>query len=182
MDCGPEIRTDRLILRRWRDEDREPFTLMNSDPQVVAFFPNALSRDESDAMASRIAEHFERHGFGYWALEVVGGESFIGMAGLAIAEFEAPFTPAVETGWRLARAQWGNGYATEAAAAALRYGFECLGLHEIVSFTVPDNVQSRRVMERLGMTHNATDDFDNPRLPVGHPLRRNVLYRGKRPA
>lgn len=176
MEFGPIIRTERLVLHRWRAEDLQPFAAMNADPAVVEFLPSALTRDESDAMVRRVEAHFDAHGFGFWAVSTAEQE-FVGLVGLAVVSFEAPFTPAVEVGWRLAKSQWGKGYATEAGRAAVDYGFEQLGLEEIVSFTVPANVRSRAVMERLGMTHHAGDDFDHPRLPVGHPLRRHVLYR-----
>jgi len=171
------IRTERLVLRRWRAEDLRPFAELNADPAVMEFLPGLLSRDESDEMVGRIERHFDDHGFGFWAVETVEGNEFVGLVGLAVVGFEAPFTPAVEVGWRLARGVWGRGYATEAAGAALDHGFESLGLDEIVSFTVPSNSRSRAVMERLGMTHDARDDFDHPKLPEGHPLKRHVLYR-----
>ncbi len=174
------IRTERLILRPWRAEDLEPFAALNADPDVMEFLPGALTRTQSDALVRRVERHFAEHGFGFWTVTTIDQQEFVGLTGLAIVGFEAPFTPAVEVGWRLARAQWGNGYATEAATAALEYGFERLGLEEIVSFTVPDNVRSRAVMERLGMTHDPSDDFDHPKLAVGHPLRRHVLYRARK--
>lgn len=171
-----ELRTERLLLRRWRDEDREPFAALNADPAVMEHFPDPLVREESDALAARIEREFERHGFGLWALELRGG-GFIGFAGLAVPPFEAHFTPAVEVGWRLARSAWGNGYATEAGRAALAFGFERLGLAEIVSMTAVGNARSRAVMERLGMTRDPADDFEIPTLPPGDPLRAHVLYR-----
>jgi RimJ/RimL family protein N-acetyltransferase len=172
-----ELRTERLLLRRWRPADLEPFAAMNADPQVMEHFPAPLSREESDAAAARIAAHFERHGFGLWAVEASSGAPFAGFIGLAIPRFEAHFTPCVEIGWRLAADHWGRGYATEGARAALAFGFESLRLEEIVSYTVPANLRSRRVMEKLGMTHDPSEDFDHPLLPEGHPLRRHVLYR-----
>jgi ribosomal-protein-alanine N-acetyltransferase len=144
-------------------------------------FQAPLTRAESDAMVDRIEAAFESNGFGLWAVEVVGGAPFIGFVGLAVPTFEAHFTPAVEVGWRLAQEHWGRGYATEAAHAALEFGFASVGLDEIVSFTVPANIRSRAVMERLGMTHDEKDDFDHPRIPPGHPLRRHVLYRLQSP-
>jgi RimJ/RimL family protein N-acetyltransferase len=150
---------------------------MSSDPEVMEHFPDVLSREESDGLAERIEAHFVRHGFGPWAVEVPGVAAFIGYVGLMVPRFEAPFTPCVEIGWRLARAYWGRGYATEAARAALAFGFDELHLDEIVSFTVPGNARSRRVMERLGMTHDPRDDFEHPSLAEGHPLRTHVLYR-----
>ena len=177
-----ELRTERLLLRRWRDDDRAPFAALNADPRVVEFLPGPLSRADSDALVARVEAHFAVRGFGLWAVEVPAAIPFAGFVGLAVPAFEAVFTPCVEVGWRLGPACWGRGYATEAARAALEFGFARLGLAEIVSFTVPANARSRRVMERLGMTHDPADDFDHPALPAGHPLRRHVLYRAARVA
>jgi RimJ/RimL family protein N-acetyltransferase len=171
------LSTERLLLRLWRADDREPFASLNADPRVMEFFPSVLSRFESDALAERIAAHIETHGWGLWAVEVPGATSFAGYVGLAAPSFTAPFTPCVEIGWRLAREHWGRGYAIEGARAALAFGFAALKLKVIVSFTVPANVRSRRVMEGLGMMRDPADDFDHPGLPVEHPLRRHVLYR-----
>jgi RimJ/RimL family protein N-acetyltransferase len=171
------LRTSRLLLRDWRDEDLPPFAALNADSQVMEFFPRPLDRTESDALAARIRNQFARSGFGLWAVEVCGVAPFIGFVGLSVPSFEAHFTPCVEIGWRLAREFWGRGYATEAARAALDFGFHRLELEEIVSFTVPANRRSRSVMERLGMTHSPDDDFENPRIPQGHPLRHHLLYR-----
>ena len=175
--AGPELRTERLTLRRWRDADRAPFAQMNADPRVMEFFPAPLSREESDALITRIEAGFDRHGFGLWALEVRETGQLIGFTGLAPPEFEAHFTPAVEVGWRLAAPAWGRGYATEAARAAITFGFERAGLEEIVSMTSALNERSRAVMQRLGMSRDPADDFDHPGIPAGHPLRRHVLYR-----
>jgi RimJ/RimL family protein N-acetyltransferase len=174
-----DLRTQRLILRRWRDDDRLPFARMNADTDVMAHFPAPLSREESDQLFDRIQDHFEARGFGPWALEIPGVAPFAGFVGLSVPRFEAPFTPCVEIGWRLARAHWGRGYATEAALASLACGFDQLRLDEVVSFTVPANLRSRKVMESIGMSHDERDDFDHPSLPEGHPLRRHVLYRAK---
>jgi RimJ/RimL family protein N-acetyltransferase len=170
------IETERLLLRGWRDEDREPFARMNADPRVMEFFPAALTPEETAAMMERVRAHFARHGFGWWAAEMKETGAFIGFIGLAVPYFEAHFTPCVEIGWRLAAEHWGRGLATEGARAMLRYGFDELGLREIVSFTTVGNVRSRRVMEKLGMTHDPANDFDHPRIAEGHPLRRHVLY------
>jgi len=143
----------------------------------VEHLPAALTREASDALAARIEAHFREHGFGLWAVEVRGVAPFAGFAGLSIPGFEAHFTPCVEIGWSLAAPFWGHGYASEAARAALAFGFEDLALAEIASFTVPGNSRSRRVMQRIGMRHDPADDFDHPGLPEGHPLRRHVLYR-----
>jgi len=144
--------------------------------------PKCLTREESDAMAARIREGLARCGFGWWAVEVFGVSEFIGFTGLSVPSYEAHFTPCVEIGWRLARKFWGSGYANEAARLALDYGFQVVGLEEIVSFTFVGNLRSRRVMERLGMTYSAGDDFEHPRLAPGHRLRPHVLYRVKRKA
>jgi len=153
---------------------------MNADPRVMEFLPSLLSPAESDELFNRIQAHFDRHGFGPFAVEMQETRAFIGFVGAFVPEFEAHFTPAVEIGWRLAFESWGQGLATEGARAVVDYAFNELGLSGLVSFTVPANLRSRRVMERLGMTHDPRDDFDHPRLPEGHPLRRHVLYRIKR--
>jgi RimJ/RimL family protein N-acetyltransferase len=172
-----ELRTERLLLRQWREADLEPFAALNADPETMRYFPALPSREESDALVARARAQIEEEGWGLWAVEVEGGSSFVGFVGLARPSFEEHFTPAVEVGWRLAREYWGRGYATEAGRAALGYGFEDLGLDEIVSFTSERNEPSWRVMERLGMSHDPADDFEHPRVPLGHPLRPHVLYR-----
>jgi RimJ/RimL family protein N-acetyltransferase len=172
-----ELHTPRLLLRRWRQADREPFATLNADPVVMEHFPAPLHREESDALVDRIESGFEERGWGLWAVEVPGAAAFVGFVGLNPATFDAPFTPAVEVGWRLAREHWGHGYATEGARAALRFGFDELAVDEIVSFTTHGNTRSRRVMERLGMRRDPADDFDNPNVPPGDPLRLHVLYR-----
>lgn len=171
------METRRLILRSWRETDKAPFAALNADPQVMLHFPDILTRAESDTLADRIASHITVHGWGFWAVEVAGSRRFIGYTGLGRPGFDAPFGATIEVGWRLSRSAWGRGYATEAARAAVAYGFSALGLDEIVSFTVPGNWRSRAVMERLGMVHDPADDFDHPLIARGHPLRRHVLYR-----
>ena len=171
------LRTDRLLLRPWRPADRQPFAQMNADPDVMEFFVAPLTREESDAFVDRIERGFAEHGFGLWAVEEISTGEFIGFAGLLHQTFEAPFTPAFEVGYRLARHAWGHGYATEAAREAVRFGFEQAGLLEIVSMTAVGNVRSRAVMHKLGMTHDFGDDFDHPRVPDGHALKRHVLHR-----
>jgi ribosomal-protein-alanine N-acetyltransferase len=171
------LETPRLLLRRWRDEDRPPFAAVNADPLVMEHFPAALSRAESDALVDRIEAGFDERGWGLWAADVRESGAFIGFVGLNPATFAAPFTPAVEVGWRLAREHWGHGYATEGAGAALDFGFDKLALGEIVSFTTHANTRSRRVMERLGMQRDPADDFENPNVPEGSPIRPHVLYR-----
>lgn len=194
---APIIRTERLVLRAWRDEDRDPYADLNADPVVMAHFPAPLTRDQSDGHVAAIGRHFAERGFGLWAVEVVGGAPFVGFVGLSVPAWEGPFTPAVEVGWRLAREAWGRGYATEGALAALWFGFDeilrvddrfvtraaagpAVGerLGEVVSFTTPGNVRSRRVMEAIGMARDPADDFDHPNLAAAAPhLRRFVLYR-----
>jgi RimJ/RimL family protein N-acetyltransferase len=173
----PELRTERLRLRRWRPSDRDGFAALNADPVVMEHFLSTQDRAHSDAFADRIDAHFAGHGWGLWAVELVDTGEFAGFTGLWIPGFEAHFTPAVEIGWRLARAHWGRGVATEAARAAVADGFERLGLDGIVSFTSTGNARSRRVMEKAGLRHDPGGDFDHPSMPVGHRLRRHVLYR-----
>jgi len=172
---GVEIETPRLWLRRWRPEDLDPFAAMNADPEVMEHFPSPLSREETIGFVGRLEKHFEQHGYGPWAVELPGQAPFVGFIGLGVPPFDASFMPCVEIGWRLARPWWGQGFATEGARAALAYGFERLGLSEIVSFTVPHNVRSHRVMEKLGFRYS--EDFEHPRIEPGHLLRRHVLYR-----
>jgi RimJ/RimL family protein N-acetyltransferase len=181
-EAAAPLSGDRVRLRRWREDDRAPFAALNADARVMEFFPKPLSHAESNALVDRIEEHFARHGFGLWAVEVPGVAPFIGFTGLSTASFQAPFTPCVEVGWRLAAEHWGHGYASEAARLALDHGFDCVGLSEIVSFTAATNRRSRAVMERLGMARNPADDFDHPSLPEGHPLQRHVLYRLRPPS
>ena len=177
------LQTERLIMRRWLDRDREPFAALNADPEVMEHFPATLTREQSDALVNRIEQKgFETLGYGLWALEVRETGEFIGFAGLALQTFDAPFLPAIEVGWRLARHTWGNGYATEAGRAALTHGFEKLDLPEIISMTAHQNTRSRAVMERLGMTYSPADDFRHPALPTDHPLSPHVLYRLSSPA
>jgi RimJ/RimL family protein N-acetyltransferase len=179
-DGALKLGTGRLILRKWRNSDRQPFARMNCDPLVMEHFPALLSRQESNALVDRAEAHLEQHGFGPWAAELRETNEFIGFVSLYIPQFEASFTPCVEIGWRLAREHWGKGLATEGARALVRHAFEVQGLHELVSFTVPANLRSLRVMQRLGMTHDPLDDFEHPSIPADHPLSRHVLYRLKR--
>lgn len=171
------LATERLSLRRWREDDREPFQAINADPRVMEYFPSVLPPEDSDTLFERIQRHFERHGFGLWAAELREGQTFLGFIGLAVPNFDAHFMPAVEIGWRLRFDYWNRGLATEGAREAMRYGIEEVGLASLVSMTVPANLRSRRVMEKLGMTRDERDDFDHPLLPEGHSLRRHVLYR-----
>lgn len=176
----PVIETERLVLRRWKREDREFFSRLNADPRVMEFMLACLSAAESDQFVDRIENHFCEHGFGLFAVEFRPSRIFIGFAGLQIPRFKATFMPCVEIGWRLSPEHWGLGLATEASRAIVRHSFEDLGLDSLVSFTFAGNVRSRRVMEKIGMTHDPSEDFEHPGLPPGHPLRPHVLYRLKR--
>ena len=169
-----ERRTARLVLRRWRGADREPFARLNADAEVMRFFPAPLGRADSDALADRADALFDLHGFGLWAVERLDIGAFIGFTGLAPMPAGIPGSGGVEVGWRLARSAWGQGYATEAATAALRFGFDLLGLAEVNSITAVVNIRSRAVMERLGM--QPADEFDHPRVPEPSTLRRHVRY------
>lgn len=171
------LTTPRLLLRPWRQSDRAPFAAINADPVVMEFFPSVLDVTQTEAMVDRIEAHFAKHSFGLWAVEIPTVTESAGFVGLCYPRFTASFTPCVEIGWRLGRKYWEQGYATEGARVALQYGFDVLGLAEILSFTSPLNQRSRRVMEKLGMKHDPSDDFDHPLVPEGHVLRRHVLYR-----
>ena len=177
MKISTVLNTDRLILRPWQTQDREPFAVINRDPAVMQFMPAPLSAEESDAFVDRIEAHFNQHGFGLWAAQLRNPDQFIGYVGLAVPGFQAAFMPAVEIGWRLASDFWHRGLATEGARAVVDHAFNVLELPALVSFTVPANLPSRRVMEKIGMIHNPSEDFDHPLLPYGHPLRHHVLYR-----
>jgi RimJ/RimL family protein N-acetyltransferase len=174
---GFQLTTSRLRLRPWRDEDLAPFAAMNADPRVMAYFPAVLTRAESDAAAARIRGGLAARGFGVWPVELGDREPFIGVVGLSVPDFTAAFVPCVEVAWRLCARFWGQGYATEAARAAMTFGFSEVGLDEIVSFTATLNRPSQRVMERLGMRRSPADDFLHPGIAAGHPLRPHVMYR-----
>jgi RimJ/RimL family protein N-acetyltransferase len=182
MTAGPQLRTERVLLRRWRTADVDAFARINADARVMEFLPRPLARYESAALIARFETGFVRDGYGLWALELPGRASLAGFVGLAPVDPALPFAPAVEVGWRLAPAYWGRGFATEAAREVVRFAFQALGMTSLVSFTVAANNRSRRVMERLGMTRRAAEDFEHPQLPAGHPLARHVLYRLDAPA
>ena len=171
-----ELETPRLLLRQWRDSDREPFAALNDDPAVMEFFPARIPRAASDESVENARRAIEERGWGTWALELRETGEFIGFTGLSIPKRVLPFSPCVEVGWRLAKAHWGKGYASEAAIASLRAGFDVIGLEEIVSFTALANLRSRAVMERIGMK-NANQDFEHPGVPEGHALRMHCLYK-----
>jgi RimJ/RimL family protein N-acetyltransferase len=171
-----EFDTARLRLRRWREADRAPFAALNTDPAVMAFFPAPIGRAASDASIDAWMAQFAERGWSNWAVERLDSGEFIGFTGLSVPRRTFAFSPCVEIGWRLARAHWGFGFASEAASAALRVGFERLGLDEVVSFTTLANRRSRAVMERIAM-HDAGHKFEHPGVPEGHPLRTHCLYR-----
>lgn len=176
---GPRepIETKRLTLRPFREGDGNALYQLNSDPEVMRYFPNgAMSRKDSDAMLKTLVQRGQSGDVTFRAVTLKAGQ-FVGLAGLNRPRFPAPFMPCVEVGWRFVHAAWGKGFATEAASAAISFGFEELGLKEIVAFTVPANERSIRVMERLGMSRDPDGDFDHPRVPDGSPLKRHVLYR-----
>jgi RimJ/RimL family protein N-acetyltransferase len=174
---APDLLTSRLRLRKWREEDLTPFAEINEDPRVMEFFPKTLTRIESDAFAERICAQLNHHPFGLWAVEILQQAQFIGFVGLAEPTFKEHFTPCVEIGWRLGQEYWGRGYALEAAQRVIKYAFEDLCLSELVSFTAVNNLRSQMLMQRLGLSSDASDDFEHPSLSEGHPLRKHVLYR-----
>lgn len=176
------LRTERLIMRRWREQDGEPFAALNADPRVMEHFPAPLTRAQSDQLIELIERGFESDGFGLWALELAGEARLVGFTGLTRVSTQMPFAPAVEIGWRIAAPYWGRGLASEAARAAAENGFQHHGLRELVSFTYAGNARSRAVMERLGMTHDPAEDFEHPALAPRHRLARHVLYRLAAPA
>ena len=172
-----KLEAKRLWLRSWSKSDLSPFYQLNSDPMVMEFLPKILSREESDQLAQKILEGFEKNPFGLFAVELKRTGEFIGFTGLSVPSFKASFTPCVEIGWRIASAHWGKGIATEAANRVLKFAFEKIGLEEVLSFTAIKNKASKRVMEKIGMDNNESDDFDHPALPNNHPLKRHLLYR-----
>ncbi|MER8836856.1 GNAT family N-acetyltransferase [Mesorhizobium sp. M0909] len=172
-----ELRTKRLLLREWKDEDAEPAAQLVDDPRVGKYLAKFDNRAAIDAWITAERERFKRHGYGLWAIERLGAAGFVGFCGIVDVAYQAHFTPAVEVSWRLHPDHWGHGYATEAAATVLDFGFRNLKLNEIIANAAVDNVASQRVMERVGMSHDPNDDFDHPLKAADDPLRRQVLYR-----
>ena len=168
------LRTERLLLRRWIDEDRTPFAELNADPEVMRYFPNVMTKHESDAMVDRIEQGFEKNGFGLWAVDIDG--CFAGFTGLNRTTFETPMGPHVEIGWRFATWAWGHGYASEAARGVLDTAFSELGLSEVYSFTTETNRPSEKVMQRIGMTRCTDLDFDHPNTPGWWGVK-HIVYR-----
>ena len=177
FDAPRELHTRRTALRTWQDTDLPEWVAMNADPQVRRYFPTLLSPDEALAEAVRMRATLARRGWGLWALEVPGVLPFAGFVGLAVVHLDVPFAPALEIGWRLPCAAWGQGLASEAAAAVLEFAFTRLDLDEVVSFTSASNEPSKRVMRRLGLQHDVAADFEHPRIEAGHPLRSHQLSR-----
>ena len=171
------LQTSRLILRNWKQNDIEPFAILNSDPRVCEFLPNVLSQEETLTSIIKIQSHFKKHAFGLFAVELISTKTFIGFVGLKYFSFDSHFTPSVELAWRLSWKNWGQGLATEAAQKVTQYGFETLGLPEILAITAKNNQRSRRVMEKLGMFTNEDENFLHPQLEYSHPLAEHVLYR-----
>ncbi len=179
--CPEAIRTERLVLRRWREEDFARHAALQSNPDVRRFFVRTMTWEEGLADARMHAGHFDRHGFGFWVVELPGEKPLIGIAGVRRIEREMPFRPLVDVGWLFGPTAWGQGYATEAARAALNDVFTRIKLPEVVAYTARQNAPSRHVMQRLGMTHDPAEDFPHPAAPDDHPLRMSVLYRLRRP-
>jgi RimJ/RimL family protein N-acetyltransferase len=175
-----EIRTERLLLRQFRDDDLLHLSQINRDPAVMEFIGQPLNDDQSKAMIERSRLSWHENGFGKFAVEVPDVADFIGYVGLALPAFHSPFTPCVEIGWRLASQYWGHGYATEGAKSVKDFAFNDIGLREIVSFTALQNYRSRRVMEKIGLIRDPRDDFDHPNVAKDDPLRAHVLYRETR--
>jgi 3-dehydroquinate dehydratase/shikimate dehydrogenase len=171
------LQTERLLLRQWRDDDYEPWAALNADPRVMEFYPKTLPKEESVDLGAWLRGRIAERGWGLWAAELRADGHFIGFIGLQQVPFQANFTPAVEVGWRLAHDAWGRGLATEGARACLDYAFDELQLDEVIAMTSTPNLRSMRVMEKIGMHRNPADDFDHPRIPLGHRLHRHVLYR-----
>lgn len=174
------IETERLVLRDWKDEDRKPFARMNADPIVMEYFPRRLGDDDTNRLVDRFQEHFKKHGYGPYAVELKKTGAFMGFVGLHDVEFKAHFTPAVEIAWRLDYEFWGQGFATEAAKEVLTYASKKLKLPEVVAFAVHDNTRAIHIMEKIGMKRDPEGDFDFPSLRKDHPLGKFVLYRTRK--
>lgn len=176
MSLTSRLTTKRLILRNWTDADRDSFAEMNADSRVMEHFPSVWTRETSDRVMNDLRDNINEYGWGFWAVEEIVTKDLVGFVGIRVPGHDLPFNPCVEVGWRLHVRHWGKGYATEAAWASLRYGFDVVGLDEIVSMTSIHNHRSEAVMQRLGMVKDAAT-FEHPALPEGHHLREHVLYR-----
>ena len=179
MNNDTLLETERLILRGWRDEDLGPFAEMCADPKVMRYFPNIMTREKTQQLIEKARRKTREDGYCFGPIEIRETGEFLGFVGLNIPEYGSPlpFDPCVEIGWRLKQSAWGKGYASEAANEWLRFGFETIGLEEIVSFTIPANAPSQKVMTRIGMTRDVEGDFRHPALPEDHPIAQHVLYR-----
>lgn len=175
--AAPNLKTKRLLLRQWKEEDLLPFSKMNSDKKVMEYFPSILTIEESNALAIKFQNELQEKKYGLWAVEIPNIASFIGFIGLHYQDFESFFTPCIEIAWRLSSEYWGQGYATEGAEVVVDYAFNILKLNEIVSFTAVNNIRSRRLMEKLGMKNNLRENFHHPKVPSHFPV--HVLYRLK---
>ncbi|WP_262695577.1 GNAT family N-acetyltransferase [Kordiimonas aquimaris] len=174
-----QIITDRLILRTWRDEDRQAFTEINTDPDVMRYFPALQPASVSNASVDKRIAHQEKHGVCFWAAELIESHEFVGFIGMEYVHEDIPYAGSLEIGWRLAKEYWGRGLAPEGARACLAYAFSALKAKHVVSFTTENNLSSRRVMEKIGMVHEPQHDFDHPEVPDDSSLKRHVLYRIK---
>lgn len=170
------IKTDRLVLRGWREGDIEPFVAMGADQDVMRYFPATMTREEVLSYSAELQERQRKWGFNFWAVETAD-MPFIGFIGLSRPKDILPFAPCVEIGWRLTPAAWGKGYATEGARAALKAGFDHHNLDEIISMASLVNLPSLRVMEKIGMVRDVAGDFDHPALKDHRELERCALYR-----
>lgn len=171
-----ELKTDRLILRQWKESDLLPFAKMNADPEVMEYYPSTISESESNQLANRIKGFITKRSWGFWAVETINENEFIGFVGLHKPTYDLPVSSCVEVGWRFSKKYWGKGYATEAAKESLRFAFEDLQLNEVYSFASVSNKKSCSVMERLNMV-NTGNNFEHPIIPEGHSLREHVLYK-----
>ncbi|MBA3807368.1 MAG: GNAT family N-acetyltransferase [Solirubrobacterales bacterium] len=174
---GGQLRTPRLLLRRWRESDIEPLSAINADPEVMEFFPSTLTRAQSAAQIEESERSFEARGYGRWAVELCGESRLVGRVGALSVDEDLPFSPGVELGWSLAREVWGRGIATEAAIAACEHAFQTLGLEELLAYAAARNLRSQRVMERLGMRRDPAEDFLHPQLSIEDPLAPHQLHR-----
>lgn len=171
------ISTSRLLLRLWKEGDIDAYYQINQNPDVLEFLPGALTRTEVKNFMARQNQQFVERGFALWAAELKETSDLIGFIGLNYFDYPVHFSPAVEIGWRLSSSFWGKGYATEGARKVIEFGFHQCHLQEIVAFTVPKNIRSQRVMEKIGMVQDMNGDFFHPKLPRKHRLAKHVLYR-----
>lgn len=175
MNKKYEFKSKRLRFRRWIEEDRKSFSILNADEAVMEFFPELLTKEESDLFVDKIEDHFNKYGYGLWAVELIENSRFIGYIGFFNAEFESEFTPCIEIGWRLSKEYWNKGYATEGAKACLNYGFNLLHFESVHSFTAKINTKSINVMEKIGLEKQS--EFDHTKVDKNSNLKLHVLYK-----